>query len=349
MEFDRKGPEGGLEIYTAIDNGKAHLEFKVYLRKAVAEELMEEAEGESLVQIREGYLDIRIWDREDNLVFCCCHPLYQEELAKGMILHPHLWQGVEDPYLYRVRVSLMEKKDFAVDVIETALALRSFQEISRKGWFLNGSPFQIRPVAYVIPTAIFMACMMDENTRRMRIRQELELIRRMGANTVSHIGGALDREFCQICDEMGLLLWWRDKGAGIPRLHGTEDSLLSLHGRVPTDRYYYYRARWSKEPFVYISMDSLALQPDGNARVMVYSNQKKVALYVEGTLFEFQMEGPDFLFEEIPVKRLPLLLTAEASGCSMSVTAYSFTEFSQNNHFSMIFNAYNDLSEHEQV
>lgn len=347
MEFDRKGPEGGLEIYTTVENGKALLECKVYLRKGVAEELLEDVAA-PLEQCNETYLDIRMWDREDRLVFCCCHPLWQEELAKGLILHPHLWQGAEEPYLYRVRVSLMENKAYAVDVIETTLALRTFREIPRKGWFLNDRPFSIRAVAYVIPASVVLSCILDRNERGMRIRQDLELIRRMGANTVCPVGGEIDREFCRICDELGLLMWWIEE-ADIPQFYGTPDSLLTFRGRFLTDRYYYYKACWSKEPFVYISTESLVLQQNGNARVTVYSNQKKVALYVEGALFEFKAEGPDFLFEEIPVKRLPLMLTAEAGECSMSVTAWRFTENSQNNHFSMTFNTYNDLSEDEQV
>lgn len=154
----------------------------------------------------------------------------------------------------------------------------------------------------------------------------------------------MDREFCRLCDEAGLLLWWRDEGRDaesqtvkgkpgqsfgkIPRFYGTADSLLTWGERSFSDRYYFYKACWSREPFVYISMASLSLQKNGNAQVTVYSNQKKVALYVDGILFEFRMDGPDFLFQEIPVKRLPLLLTAEAGTCSMSLTAYPFTKLS---------------------
>lgn len=338
MEFDRKEPEGGLEIYSTIASGKAFLEFKIHLYKA---------DNIPLVRAKEGYLDIQIWDQEERMVFCCRYPLWQEELARGVILHPHLWQGTEDPYLYRIRVSLMEREDYAVDVLESTFALCTVREISGKGWFLNDRPFQVRPVAYMIPTSASLFCMLNENARKECIRQDLERMLKMGANTVCPIGGNVDREFFQLCDAAGLLLWWCDKDwcesrenqstksqklpqnlinqKDIPRFYGTEDSLLTLHGRSFTDSYYYYKACWSKEPFVYISAQSLTFQRNGNVQVMVYSNQKKVALYVEGVLFEFRMEGPDFLFQEIPVKRLPLVLTAEAGECSMSVTAYPFT------------------------
>lgn len=359
MKFDRTDPIGGLEIYSALSNGKATLEYKVYLQEATSGECFQKkSDGSSLISPRGGYLDIRMWDRDGELVFCCCHPLCAEEPAKGLLLHPHLWQGTENPYLYRVRVSLMEREDVCTDVLEDTFAFRTFQEIPGKGWFLNDKSFQIRAVSYELSERTSkqsggtfvcdvseISCTQEEREkRRERIRRDLELVRKMGANTICPIGGSIDREFCRLCDEAGLLLWWRDevgdaeaqtaegqpasKDSGIPRFHGTADSLLTLQEHTLSDRYYFYKACWGRSPFVYISMTSLSLQKNGNAQVTVYSNQKKVALYVDGILFEFRMDGPDFLFQEIPVKSLPILLTAEAGSCNMSVTAYPFTKLS---------------------
>ena len=243
-----------------------------------------------------------------------------------------------------------------MDVLEDIFALRTFQEIPGKGWFLNNRPFQVKAVSYELSERsaessedISVCCVQEisrareeSEKRRECIRRDLELVRKMGANTICPIGGIMDREFCRLCDEAGLLLWWRDedrgaeaqtvegkavsKDIGIPRFHGTADSLLTLQERTLSDRYYFYKACWSREPFVYISMESLSMQKSGNAQVTVYSNQKKVALYVDGVLFEFCMDGPDFLFQEIPTKSLPLLLTAEAGSSSMSLAAYPFTK-----------------------
>lgn len=326
MEFDRKGPEGGLEMYSTIENGKALLECKVYLQKTLAEEMAEESEN-TFSQRRNTSVDIRMWDREERLVFYCNYPLGQEELAKGIILHPHLWQGMEDPYRYRVRVALMEQKHCVTDMIETFFAFRTFRRSPQKGWLLNQKPFSVRAVVYELPVgAVVPASSMEEWNRC--IRRDLELIKQMGANTLCLIGEP-DRRFCELCDEIGLLIWWRDAAdfdkqdsADIPRFYGTEDSLLTLRGRFLTDRYYFYKACWSKEPFVHISTESLAYQENGTIKVAVYSNQNKAALYVNGVLYEFKTEGPEFLFEEIPVTGMPLMLTAETGECSTSVTVY---------------------------
>lgn len=342
MEFCKKGLAGGLEIDCTLEHGKAILEFRVKLQKAVAEEMLEQS-IDAPAFCREGYLDIRMWDKEGRLVFCCCHPLACEEPAKGLMLHPHLWRGIKDPYLYEVQVSLMERRDYVADRVKTTYAFRNLEEISGKGWFLNGSPYQARAVEYEMPISDSVAGVSNQKALQIRLRRDMELIRDMGANTVCPIGERRNRELCKICDEMGLLVH-RSEDSDIPRFHGTDSSLLTVREHIPTERYYFYKACWSEAPFVYINAESLRLQKNGYAQVTIYSNQRKVALYVDGVLFEFKTEGPDFLFQDIPVKKLPLMLTAEAGVCSMSYTGRPFTEFSQNHHFSMTFDAYNDIS-----
>ena len=315
MKFDRKAPGCGLEIITQIQGGKAYLEGRLHLC----------GEGETALSLplQEGaYLNIRIWDREERLVFSCQYPLGQEEPMKGIILHPKLWQGTENPYLYRIQASLMEHKDCAADILERKLALRSFCEIPIKGWFLNEYPFEIRAVEYEMFTVV---C---DSLLQQRIRSELELIKELGANVVCPIGDISKEEVYKICDELGLIILSKDQAGRElqkekwPRFCGVENSLFTPEKNSPTDLYYYYKACWSKEPFVYISTDSFTLAPNKSAKVVVYSNQKKVALYVEGALFEFRTEGPDYIFEEIPVKQFPVLLTAETGECSMSVAVY---------------------------
>lgn len=328
MEFYRKGPEGGVEIYSSIRNGKAFLECKIHLQKTRAEELLEEVEGiteigavtgigDSAFCRNKGHLDIRVWDHEENLVLHCRHPLDQEELAEGILLHPHLWQGVADPYLYRIQISLIEKENCVTDSLEDYFALRDFREMAGKGWVLNDAPFSLRPVAYQIPVPLARG-----EEVRTQIYRDLEWIRDMGANAVCPIESKINREFCRMCDELGLVVWWTDGRTEIPAFYDGPKALFSPQSRLPANRYYYYKALWSSDPFVYINADSLCLQKNGNAEVTVYSNQKKVALYVEGVLFEFQVEGPEFRFQEIPIKRLPLQLSAEAGEYSMSVTAF---------------------------
>lgn len=338
MEFDHKS--GGVEISTTFQNGKAFLECKVHLHKMRAEELLEEM---GQLEVR-GYLDIRIYDREDREVFCVRESeksLQEGELIEGILLYPHLWQGVADPYLYRIQIALLENENRVTDVLEDVIALRNLREIEGKGWLLNDTPFAVHAVAYGIPEK------MEHGVKRAEeIRTDLLLLRKMGANVICPSGGKDDREFSRICDELGfVVLSIKDlitevsendakmqdgtinsRQVEIPICYGTSDSLLSPGSRFPSERYYYYMARWSETPFVHINQESLTLQPNKTAEVTVYSNQEKVALYVEGVLFEFGTNGPEFRFQDIPVKRVPMRLSAEIGECGMSVTASSIRE-----------------------
>jgi len=81
-----------------------------------------------------------------------------------------------------------------------------------------------------------------------------------------------------------------------------------------------YKARWSTKPFVYISVESLKPMKSGNYTVTCYSNCKRLALYSDGKLFEFQHGQEIFTFQEIPVKGPCIMLAVEGEGCSVSLS-----------------------------
>lgn len=291
MKFDRKAPGGGLEIATTVQNGKALFRCRFYF----------ESQQEEL----DCYVELRIWDRENRLVFRGCHPAGNPEPLKGMILHPHLWQGPEDAYLYRVQAVLISPQNGQQDLLEQNLGFYHLSEIPMKGWFLNEKPIEIRAVAYELS---------NQETEEP-LRRNLQLIRDMGANGIFMDSNEKKELLHEICEELGLIVW-KTCGDNMPRFQEL------LQNGFLTDSYYLHKARWGRSPFVYISKESLSLEKDGSARVTVYSNQPKVALYVQGELFEFRREGPDFVFEGIPIKQFPIMLTAETGACSMSLSEY---------------------------
>ena len=90
--FDRTAPGEGMIIYSCVENGKAYLEFQFFLKT-------DETDVDCVA-------DIRVHDMSGKLVLEIEYPLREEEPAKGMLLHPRLWRGMEDPYLYTVKVQL---------------------------------------------------------------------------------------------------------------------------------------------------------------------------------------------------------------------------------------------------
>ena len=331
-----------LGITTKLENGKAYLEF------ALPEKI-----GRLL-----SALQIEIWEgaEGERLVF---HGEYSSEEADSMtalLLRPHLWDGMRDPYVYLVKaqgrfgtmeygekmggMEKEEESDPAEDILEAVevywlqeLAIYDVRVVDKKGTFLNEKEFLPREVVYRFPPQISGA-----GTREEQIKGDLDRLARMGVNAIRLEGSGSGTEgqnrcevraFYSLCRRRGFLtddLWIRPENLPVYRgLSGetAEDALLSANGRTLMERYYYYQAKWSSEPVLYPALSTLHRQKNGLVSLTIYSNQKKVVLYVEGVLFLFQSAAsgdPEFIFEDIPVAKLPLHLAAEAGNLSISLT-----------------------------
>ena len=331
-----------LGITTKLENGKAYLEF------ALPEKI-----GRLL-----SALQIEIWEDAEGgrLVFHGEYAAEESDCMTALLLRPHLWDGMRDPYVYLLkaqgRFGTMEygektgcteneeKSDSAEDITEAVevywrqeLAIYDVRVVDKKGIFLNEKEFLPHEVAYRFPPQISDAGAWEEH-----MKADLERLARMGVNAIRLEGtgtgaGGLDcagvRTFYSLCRKRGFLtgdLWIRPENLPVYRgLPGetTEDALLSADGRTLTERYYYYQAKWSSEPVLYPALSTLHRQENGLVSLTIYSNQKKVVLYVEGVLFLFQSAAsgdPEFIFEDIPVAKLPLHLAAEAGNLSISLT-----------------------------
>lgn len=331
-----------LGIIIKLENGKAYLEFLLpedvgRLQSALQIEIWEEAEGERLV----------------------FHGEYSSEEADSMtalLLRPHLWDGVRDPYVYLVKAQGRfgsveyekkmsgtkngEESDPAEDITEAVevywrqeLAIYDVRVVDKKGIFLNEKEFQPREVVYRFPPQIS-----DAGTREEQMRRDLDRLARMGVNAIRLEGTGSGTEgqdrcemraFYSLCRRGGFLtgdLWIRPGNLPVYRgLPGetTSEALLAADGRTLTERYYYYQAKWSSEPVLYPALSTLQRQENGLVSLTIYSNQKKVVLYVDGVLFLFQsarLGDPEFIFEDIPVAKLPLHLAAEAGNLSISLS-----------------------------
>ena len=306
-----------LGITIKLENGKAYLEF------ALPEKI-----GRLL-----SALQIEIWEEAEGgrLVF---HGEYDPEEADCMtalLLRPHLWDGMRDPYVYLLKA---QGRFGTVEVFwRQELAIYDVRVVDKKGIFLNEKEFLPHEVAYRLPPQIS-----DAGTREEQMRRDLDRLARMGVNTIRLEGtgyGTEEQDRCEVrafynlCRGRGFLTgdrWIRPEILPVYRgLPGetTTEALLEADGRTLTERYYYYQAKWSSEPVLYPALSTLHRQENGLVSLTIYSNQKKVVLYVDGVLFLFQSAAsgdPEFIFEDIPVAKLPLHLAAEAGNLSISLT-----------------------------
>ena len=71
-----------------------------------------------------------------------------ESVVSVAVPHPHLWQGVEDPYLYRLVVELSDKSAQLVDRVSLPFGIRQVRFDPNDGLFLNGKHVTVHGVGY---------------------------------------------------------------------------------------------------------------------------------------------------------------------------------------------------------
>ena len=302
IKFDRNVVCGGLDASVTIENGKARVEFTIFLSLKDAVERKPE----------DWRVEIRMYDQEGQEVAGMRVPVEAVESLSThtLIIYPHLWKGVEEPYLYKVRGSLVYQNEVR-DALERVLPICNLENIPGKGWYLNGRPFELKAVRYRMPEGEGVA---DVEV----LRKELKMVRDLGANCVLPDGFEGEMVFREMCMTTGLVVW-DGEADDAPLFCGDDSALLELDRERKSDVFYYYKACWGKDKVLYIC---LPVRRDGSGEsvVKVYSNQKKVALYVDGRLQEFKESAPVFLFEDVPVQWGETVISAQAGECFYSVT-----------------------------
>lgn len=121
--------------------------------------------------------------------------------ATLIIPEVHLWDGIEDPYLYTLTACLLQNGE-PVDEVQCAFGVRSFRVDPRKGFFLNGRSYPLRGVSrHQDRPGIGNALSRKEHD------EDMALIREIGANTVRLAHYQHDQYFYDLCDRFGLIVW----------------------------------------------------------------------------------------------------------------------------------------------
>ena len=117
------------------------------------------------------------------------------------VQEPHLWQGVEDPYLYTCEASLIVGEDI-VDVVEVAYGYRSFHVSPVDGFYLNGKRMPLHGVSRHQDR-------LDKGWAISKADHEEDcaLIKELGANTIRLAHYQHDQYFYDLCDKTGFILW----------------------------------------------------------------------------------------------------------------------------------------------
>jgi len=125
-----------------------------------------------------------------------------EVRAKLTVAHPHLWQGVKDPYLYRTVVTIFSPAHVALDQVAQPFGLRTFRFDADKGFFLNGEHLFLKGVSMHQdrPGKGWAISRADQE-------EDFNLLTDMGANAVRMAHYQHDQYSYELADQRGIVIW----------------------------------------------------------------------------------------------------------------------------------------------
>ena len=161
-----------------------------------------DADGQGAVRVRTWHnaetaqVQVRLLDADGQIV----------AQGEGMDLalqieNPHLWDGLEDPYLYSCVAELLVDGQIT-DRVSTAFGVRSFRMDPKEGFFLNGRAYPLHGVSRHQDRKGLGNALTKEHHD-----EDMALIRELGANTIRLAHYQHDQYFYDLCDRYGMIVW----------------------------------------------------------------------------------------------------------------------------------------------
>lgn len=171
------------------------------------EQLIIQTDVRCLKRSRKVDFVYRLKDREGNIVM---ERIYEMLVKKGertsstcemLIPEAHLWDGINDPYLYTVEVDLKENGSTVLDHAESRFGFRYFEMTPDRGFFLNGHPYPLRGVAMH----------QDTNEKASALTKtdydaDYAIVSELGANFIRLAHYPHNDYAFSLCDSLGLIV-----------------------------------------------------------------------------------------------------------------------------------------------
>ena len=159
----------------------------------------------------------------------------------------HLWDGLEDPYLYELSASLIDENGI-VDEVKVNCGVRTFKFDPETGFHLNGRSYPLHGVSrHQDFKGIGNAISKEEHD------QDMELIKEVGANTIRLAHYQHDQYFYDLCDKEGMIVW-----AEIPYIsehlaNGNENTITQMKELIVQNHHHASIVTWGVSNEITIS------------------------------------------------------------------------------------------------
>ena len=160
------------------------------------------------VKSKDASVWVRTWHNSEGTVAITLKDAEGNVVAAGsgtnteiLISNVHLWDGIEDPYLYTCEANLIVDGE-AVDTVSCHFGARYFRIDSKEGFFLNGRSYPLRGVCRHQDWRGLGNAITKEHHDT-----DMALIREIGANTIRLAHYQHDQYFYDLCDKYGMVVW----------------------------------------------------------------------------------------------------------------------------------------------
>ncbi len=192
----------GIKVTPTLNDGKWNVEIETYITNKV--------DGISV--------NYTILDNEGNAVSF----LKANEKVDLVLEDVHLWDGIENPYLYTAVAELMDG-DKIIDKVSTRFGCRTFSVDPEKGFFLNGRSYPLHGVSRHQDRWGVGNALLPEHHR-----EDIELICEVGCNTIRLAHYQHAQYFYDLCDEKGLVIWAEIPYISAHMVNGRENTISQM-------------------------------------------------------------------------------------------------------------------------
>ncbi|WP_271812573.1 glycoside hydrolase family 2 protein [Clostridium beijerinckii] len=175
-----------------------------------------------LTEAKAAKVEFKLLDKEDNIVF---NKTIEVEVLKEArfelveeINNPELWQGIENPYLYKFEAELYSEGEIC-DKRSIDIGFRTVEITPDKGVFLNGKAIKFNGVSRHQDFAGIGNALTKEH-----MDLDMSIIKEIGANTIRLSHYQHNDYFYSLCDREGILVWAEIPFISIPTTSDKENT-----------------------------------------------------------------------------------------------------------------------------